>query len=273
MIQIGQRLFSLLMGLVWLSLWSVNPAGAASLADSVLEIPRNTIFELNGELDIPANRNFILLGRNEFSESINDLNKTYNNNEGRYGFYHYNDYLGYWQRSAAQSYHACLERHRNYYSYNTSTPSSTNNTIVTHGYGNTNIIVNNQGTTTETHYGSYVGNNNCIRPEHTIAVLLLDKDEVAEGGIFRHGYQFKVKSVSSRRHGDFYTVTIRFKHKIAKGVRIITTVSPEQIRISQLNTNRAGKGFWNNVGVALANLFDIGGNHFNIILQDKRYFD
>lgn len=248
---------------------------SASLSDSILEIPKGTLFELHNELEIPANQNFLLLGKNMFNESFNsinqELNKSYQvSHQHNRSFYHYNDYLNQWQQTAEQSYQACLERHRVYYRNRNN--SSANNTIITRGNGNTNVIINNQTNTAPTH-GSYISDNACIKPEHTIALLLLDTDESKNGGAFREGYQFKVKSVRLNQRGDFDIVTIYFDHKIAKAVRIITTQSANQIVIHQLQRRKVAKGFWEGLGSALLSLTHIGGEYFTIKLPIKHYYD
>jgi len=248
---------------------------AASLSDSILEIPKGSVFELRHELEIPANRNFILLGQNRMNESFNRINQTFNQQKGRYhnhhGYYHYDDYLSQWQDSTGQSYQDCLDRHKRYYSYGGS-GSTSSNTIINRGDGNTNVIINNQTDTTPS-YGSYQGRNSCIKPEHSIAVLLLNVDESGAGGVFRDGYEFKVKSVQRKYQGDFNIVTIRFDHKVAKGIRIITTQSLESIKIAQLQYRKMGEGFFEGLAAGLAGMTDIGGDHFKIKLASKRYYD
>ena len=250
---------------------------AASLSDSILEIPQGTVFELRHELEVPANRNFILLGKNRLNESFNAINKTFNDQEGRsrhpskQGYHHYDAYLYEWQRTVGQSYRDCLERHRSYYRYG-GERSSSNGTIINQGNGNTNVIINNQ-THTQPSYGSYVGDNGCIKPEYSISALLLDAEKSGSGGIFRQGYKFKVKSVRYKQQGSFYTVTIRFDHDVAKAIRIITTQSPDAIRIAQLQHREIEDGFWVGLGSALVSMTDIGGNHFIINLAAKRYYD
>jgi len=264
--------------LLLIGLFYITCAGivqAASLSDSILEIPPGTVFELRSELEIPANRNFILLGKNQLNDSFNDINQTFNQQNGkhygRHDYYHYDDYMYQWQQSVGQSYQDCLERHRNYYSYGRNT-SSNNSTIINQGNGNTNVIINNQ-THTDPSYGSYIGDNTCIKPEHAMSVLLLDADESGSGGIFREAYKFEVKSVRYKRQDGFYIVTIRFDHDIATAIRIITTQTPESIRISQLQYREVGEGFWAGLGSALASMTDIGGDHFIINLASKRYYD
>jgi len=248
---------------------------AASLSDSILEIPKGSVFELRNELEIPANRNFILLGQNRLNESFNRINQTFNQQKGKYHhhrrYYHYDDYLSQWLESTGQSYQDCLDRHKRYYSYGGNGAIS-NNTIINQGDGNTNVIINNQTNTTPS-YNSYQGRNSCIKPDHSIAVLLLDTDESGAGGIFREGYEFKVKSVQRKYQGDFNIVTIRFDHDVVKGIRIITTQSLESIKIAQLQYRKMGEGFFEGLAAGLAGMTDIGGDHFKIRLVSKRYYD
>jgi len=263
--------FSVLFLLICLDLYAVSGG------DSILNIPKGTTFKLRYELEVPANQNFLFLGGNQLQESFNEINQYFNQNNNNYSLYNshnyltYNSYLTYWRESVHQSYMECIDRHRSYYSYG-GTP---NNVIVNNGYGNTNIIINNQQYNqpyNEPTYGSYVNKNTCIMPEHTIALLLLNKNKTQSGGIFRDGYEFKVRSVNYRKNGDFYTINILFDHKIAKGIRIITTQSPKQIPISSLQAAGHSEGFWSSVNSALASLVDIGGDNFDIYLPDLEYF-
>ena len=251
---------------------------AVSGGDSILNIPKGTIFKLRYELEVPANQNFLYIGGNELQETFNEINQYFNQNNNNYSLYNkdqyltYNSYLTYWKESVHQSYLDCIERHRSYYSYG----GTTNTGIVNNGYGNTNIIINNQQSNNQYNaptYGSYVNKNTCIMPEHTIALLLLNTNKTKSGGIFRDGYEFKVSSVSYRKRGDFYTIDIYFRNKVAKGIRIITTQSPKQIPISSLQAAGHSEGFWNSVGNALQSLTDIGGDNFDIHLPDLQYFE
>jgi hypothetical protein len=249
---------------------------AVSVSDSIINIPKGTIFKLRYELEVPANQNFLFLGGNQLQESFNEVNQYFNQNNNNYynrhNYFTYNSYLRYWQESVHQSYLDCIERHRSYYSYGGNLGSS-NNVIVNHGYGNTNIIVNNQANNQKT-YGSYINKNTCIMPEHTIALLLLNKNKIQSGGIFRDGYEFKVRSVKYRKNGDFYNIDILFNHKVAKGIRIITTQSPKYIPISSLQaTTGQSNSFWSSVGSALASLVDIGGDNFDIYFPELKYFE
>jgi len=262
----------LIYRLIGLSLLLSGHSHSASLSDSILTIPKGTLFELHNELAIPANQNFVLLGKSMLNESFNSINQSLNQSNHRQrnyrrNFYHYDDYFNQWQQTVGQSYHACLERHRMYYRNRDS--SSANNTIINNGNGNTNVIINNQTNTAPT-YGSYIDNNSCIKPEHSIAVLLLDSDEADSGGTFREGYQFTVKSVRHTKRADFDIVTINFDHEIAKAIRIITTQPANQIVINQLQYHKTKEGFWEGLGSALMNL---GGDYFIIKLPSKHYYD
>lgn len=248
---------------------------AASLSDSILHIPKGAVFELRHELEIPANQNFMLLGKNRLQDTFNELNQTYNDNEGRfkprqYGYYHYDAYLTRWQRTAGEAYHACLERHRVY--YRRGGDGDSRNTIINQGRNNTNIIINNSNPTPPS-VGSYISDNNCIMPEHTIALLLLNKKEAGAGGIFREGHRFKLRDVNFRRRGDFYILTLKLDHKVARAIHIVTTESPKNIRIEQLQSHDPGDSFFSNLGYALNSLVDIGGDYFSIHLPEKQYYD
>lgn len=248
---------------------------AASLQDSILEIPKGTEFKLRNELEIPANRNFIVLGFNKLSETFNELNKGYNQQNGtlysNQGYYYYNDFFNFWMKTADKSYQECLERNRVVYSYG-GIGSSANNTIINQGYGNTNIIVN-QGTQTAPTYGSYIADNSCIMPQHSAALLMLDKNNAGAGGLFREGYVFKVTSVKHEVRGAFHIVTIRFDHDVAKGIQIVTTSSPENISMRMLQYREVGDSFLQAVGSALGGMMDIGGDNFTIALPDLRYYN
>ncbi len=65
---------------------------AADLNDSVLEIPDGTVFQLRYELEIPANRDYIILGQSVLDEGFNSLHQTLNSNTGRY--YGYDRHIG-----------------------------------------------------------------------------------------------------------------------------------------------------------------------------------
>lgn len=251
------------------------PLFGSSLQDSILEIPKGTEFKLRNELEIPANRNFIVLGYNKLSETFNEINKGYNQQYAtmypNHGYYYYNDFLNFWMKTADQGYQECLERNRVVYSYG-GTSSSTNSTIINKGYRNTNIIIN-QGTQTAPTYGSYIANNSCIMPQHSAALLMLDKNTAGSGGLFREGYVFKVTSVEHKIRGAFHIVTIRFDHDVAKGIQVITTSSPENISMSMLQYREVGDGFLQALGSALGGIIDIGGDNFTITLPDLRYYN
>lgn len=242
---------------------------AASLSDPVVETPKGSVFKLRSELEIPANRDFILLGRDRLVEFQNDLSQTLNREAGRYNYLQYRSYQRDWIESVSQTYVSCLERHRVYYKNYDDTGSNT--VILNQGRNNTNIVINNSPQTPQ--YGSYIGNNPCIKPEHTMAFLLIDADESQGGGVFRSGYEFSTKGVDQRISGHFHIVTIKFDHDIVKGIRILTTQSPEAIAINAFQYSRPGKGFWGGLGSALAGMTHLGGNLFSIELPEKQYYE
>ena len=251
---------------------------ATSISDSILNIPKGTIFKLKYELTVPANQNFLLLGQNYLQESFNNIYQQFNKQNNNYSYNNnnyltYNNYFNWWIESTNKTYNDCLERHRSYYSYGGSSSSSNNNVIINNGSGNTNIIVNNQQNTTPT-YGSYIQQNSCIRPEHTLSALLLNSDKTKSGGIFRENYKFEVSSVTSYHNGNFYIININFNHKVASGIRIITTTPPQYIHISSLiATKQSTGGFWDSLGTALASMTNIGGDYFDIEFPSVKYFD
>ena len=279
-----------LFSLVILTSYSISIT-ATSYSDSILDIPKNTLFELRNELKISGNRNFIVLGQNRLNESFNQINQSlnqqnsqyYNNAYNRYrnaSFHHYNDYISLWKESADQSYQNCLERNRVYYGNDSyyqnnrqNNRQNNNSTIISRGHGNTNIIINGNQASGQYQGGSYIGANSCIKPEHSLAMLLIDKNKADGGGVFREGYKFKVRSVKHRRSGGFHIITINFDHDIAKGIRIITTTAPNGISINQLKYTSSGDGFWESLGAGLASMIDIGGNHFNIRFPSARYYN
>lgn len=265
---------TLFRNLIGLSILFSAHSQSALLSDSILEIPKATLFELRRELEIPANQDFVLLGKDQLNESFNSINQTFNRSEHAYKnnhqpFYHYDDYLKQWQESVGKSYKDCLNRHHVY------EPrlrrDKDNNTIINSGNGNTNVIINNQTNTAPT-YSSYIGDNNCIKPEHSIAALLIDSEESESGGIFRDGYQFKVKSVRHKRRGDFNIITIYFDHKIAKAIRVITTKPANKITINHLQYHEAEDGFWAGISSALESLTNLGDDYFIIKLPSKHYY-
>lgn len=251
---------------------------AASLGDSIMEIPEGTLFELRYELEIPANRDYIIVGQRILDEAANEMSQTLNSSHGKlpwhtgHGRHHgFVDYTIELFESYGQTYQKCLERHRRFYSVEN--PAS-DNVIVNQGSGNTNVIVNNSpggGTTT----GSYIGPNNCIEPDHTITALLIDKDAAGAGGIFRSGHKFKVKRVKKESTRYYNLLIIYFDHDVAEGLAVVTTHSLENIAIRQLkhSVSDEDSGFWASVGDVLGSLNNIAGNHFEITLPETEYFD
>jgi len=243
---------------------------ASSKSDPIIYMPKGTVFTLNQELEVPANKNFVLLGYNTLFEVFNRLHQPMNDIHGK-KYHTYNNFFLYWMESVGRTYKDCIERHRKYYSYGGNSASNSN-TIINQGSGNTNIIYNNQNSNKIS--GTYIGNNTCIKPEHTFASLLIDKYESDGGGIFRDGYEFKVKKVSHYKDGYFHIVNIYFDHKIAKGIRVVSTTNPENIKIYNLEqTIKKSDSFWSGLGNAFIGLNNIGGDYFKISLPSKKYFE
>lgn len=256
-------------------------AGALSpmmaCAGSMAEIPRGTIFKLRHELEIPANQDFLMLGKSVLHEVFNDIDQYYNANEGRYYYdNHYYPYFRYTHfeqllyRNYRATYHDCLERHRQYWS---SGGSGSQSVIVNQGDGNTNVIINNGGTTYDS--GSYIGDNQCIPPSFTYSFLVIDREAADAGGIFRTGYEFKVSKVRVRRFSDYNRISILFDHDIARGVVVISTEPVGNLYAGQLEYDSGGgnDGFWAGVGAALSNMNSIAGSHFEVLQPAKKYYD
>jgi len=252
-------------------------------ADSILDIPRGATFVLQQELEIPPNRNFAILGQNDIDEAFNSTGQFLNDQDGRpIG----NNWSGSHQRSGCltfrnyytplfesyeETYVKCLERHRHY--VGTPGVSSGNNIIIQNGQNNVAVINQRAGSSDQVY--SYIAENYCTAPNHTIAALVIDPDKAEGGGFFAEGYKFKVKKVKQRRRG-FYNVTeIYFNHKVLAGIIVVSTHKPEEIPMGALEAQESstGKGFWASVGQALTSLTNIGGGYFQIELPEKRYYD
>ncbi len=250
-------------------------------ADSILDIPQGSTFVLQRELEIEPNRNFAILGQNEIDEAFNSTGQFLNNQDGRpiggrpgirpgTGCLTFRSYYTPLFESYEETYVKCLERHRHYVA--APGASGGNNVIIQNGQNNIAII--NQGVESDQVY-SYIGENYCTAPNHTIAALVIDEDNAGGGGFFAEGYRFKVKKVKQRRRG-FYTVTeIHFDHKVLAGIVVVSTHQPEEIPMGALEAQESstGKGFWASVGQALTSLTNIGGGYFRIELPEKRYYD
>jgi len=144
--------------------------------------------------------------------------------------------------------------------------------VVQQGYGNVTVI--NQGLGTPDQVYSSIGENYCIKPNHTVAALVIDRDKADGGGFFAEGYEFKVRDVRWNQGNYYNVVRIKFDHKILKGLVVVTTHDPETIPMSALSgESSSGDGFWASVGNALADMTNIGGNYFSIELPGKRYFN
>ena len=214
------------------------------------------------------------IGQDIWQEALNDIAQPSNDLNGVYlspqGYLRYQNYLLAWQRGVDDSYQACLDRHRKIVRLDSGVGNSA--VVINQHDFNTNVIVNNQASTTP-RYGSYQGFNTCIRPEHTLAVLKIDRGEAGAGGIFRSGYEFKVSSVRSYSRGDYFEIDINFDHPVAEGIRIATTLHPDEILINQLHHNQGSGGFWSEVGSALNNISIISSDWFEIELPTLRYFE
>jgi len=256
-----------------------NTLFAASLGDSILEIPEGTTFTLRNELEIPANQDFFILGHSQMDESFNEINQSLNdtNNINDYDnnqFYSHNNYINTIMRTTDQSYQACLERHIVNYSYGGPSDSYSNSgAIINNGNGNTNIIVNQGSYNTAPTYGSYLDNNSCVKPERSAALLIIDKNKAGSGGLFREGYKFKVSSVRHQTSDQLNIITISFDHKIAKGIKIITTHSAEKISINNLSYQESGSGFLAGLGSAINSMTELAGDNFIIVLPELEYYE
>ncbi|WP_415888400.1 hypothetical protein ACMXYV_10235 [Neptuniibacter sp. SY11_33] len=237
---------------------------------SILDIPKGTTFELTTELEVKANRNFQVIGKDHLLESFNTIHQPGNEFAGRhYRYPSYDNYLAQWRKNADQSYQDCLNRHRIH--YNSDSHSNGNNsTIINRGDGSTNIIINQSKTT---YTGSYQGPHSCIQPQHTLALLLIDQEKAEGGGIFKQGYKFQIDKLRHRRHGHFHSLTLFFDHPVAKGLRIVSTQHPQDIFVYQLQHQAAGDGFWDNLGAALNSVQHIGGQLFTITPPKKHYYE
>ncbi len=267
----------LVIGIVTFQLFLVQTAAA----DSILDIPRGTVFKLLEELEIPANRDFALLGHNELDEAFNSTGQVLNDQTGRplgqigshpgeHSYLTFHNYYHGLFESFEETYHNCLERHRVYARVPGTAPASP--TVIQEGNGNVTII--NQGPGQPDQVYSAIGENYCIQPNHTIAALVIDRDKADGGGFFAEGYQFKVRDVRWN-HGNYYNVVrIKFDHKILKGLVVVTTHDPETIPIGALSGESSSNGgFWASVGNALADMVNIGGDYFSIKLPEKRYYE
>lgn len=141
-----------------------------------------------------------------------------------------------------------------------------------------NIIVNTQSATTPK-VGSYIDNNYCIKPEHTFSALMINKHNADTGGIFRDGYTFNVRKVSHYIDGIYHVVNIYFDHEVAKGIKVVSTISSENIKIYQLynkpnsNSNSIWGDIANGINQVVNTIGNITGDHFSISFPKKRYFE
>ncbi len=248
-------------------------------ADSIVDIPKGTTFKLLQELEIPANRNFALLGQSAIDEAFNATGQVLNDMDGRplggsgtilrrNSYLTFNSYYTHLFESYEQTYLKCLERHRIYHEV----PGTAAAPVIIQ-QGNGNVAVFNQSDPADQVY-STIGENYCTKPNHTIAALVIAQDKADGGGFFAEGYRFKVRKVRWQR-GNFYNrVNIYFDHKVLNGLVVVTTHDPETIPLGALSgESSSASGFWASVGNALADISSIGGDYFSIELPDKRYYE
>lgn len=161
-------------------------------AQSIVEIPKGTVFTLLEELEIPANRDFILLGKSELDEAFNTSGQVLNDQAGRplvrcgTGVHQpgYLTFTTYYQRlfeSYEQTYLNCLERHRVY--VRAPGPPAPP-VVIQQGHGNV-AVINQHGHPTDTVYTT-IGDNYCTPPNHTVAALVINQNK-ADGGGFCEG--------------------------------------------------------------------------------------
>jgi len=249
-------------------------------AQSIVEIPKGTVFTLLEELEIPANRDFILLGQSELDEAFNASGQVLNDQAGRPlvrcgtgvhqpGYLTFTTYYQGLFESYEQTYLNCLQRHRVY--VRAPGPPAPP-VVIQQGHGNV-AVINQHGHPTDTVYTA-IGDNYCTPPNHTVAALVINQNKADGGGFFAKGYQFKVSKVRWQRGQIYHVVKVYFDHTILKGLVIVTTHDPETISMAALNgESTSSSGFWAVVGDALADLTNIGGGYFRIELPGKRYYD
>ena len=257
-------------------LFAAKTSFASQVNGSVTELPRGTIFSLTRKLNVPANTRFVLLGRYGLQDFFTQAGKVLNDQNGRYycNDYYFRDYFLYLTENAFEAYLQCLERHRTAYEidkYNTGS-----SVIMNKGKENTNIIINYNPVfiDDEPEYYTYITPNSCMKPEYTYTALTINTDKAEQGGIFKKGYEFKVRKVTFKQHYYTSEINIYFDHEIAESLMIITSSDPKTIRISQLLAAGYTKtGFWATLGQGLSNMNSIAGNNFNITLPEKKCFD
>jgi|GEM_PF-3547056 len=265
------------LGLLALQLFIVPLAWA----DSLVDIPKGTVFELLEELEIPANRDFALLGQSALDEAFNSTGQILNDQTGRplnapgnlasvTGYLTFYRYYNRLFESYEATYLNCLERHRIYARMPGSVPSTA--VVVQQGHGNVAIV--NQGRSHSDEIYSAIGENSCIPPNHTVAALVIDRKKAQGGGFFAEGYRFKVRDVRWQAGRYYHVVTITFDHEIVQGLVVVTTHDPETIPMSALSGEHStAEGFWASVGESLVDMTRIGGDYFSIELPEKHYYE
>jgi len=109
------------LGCLFLQLFMVP----AAWAGSILDIPKGTVFELLEELEIPANRDFTLLGQSAMDEAFNSTGQVLNDMTGRplgqvggqseqHGYLTFYSYYRSLFVRFEETYRDCQERHRVY---------------------------------------------------------------------------------------------------------------------------------------------------------------
>lgn len=242
------------------------PALAASYADPIGTLPRNSLVTVRYELEVPANHEYVVLGQSMTDQIGNSLSQTLN---AQNQLFRYNDYRYWMAETYEETYGDCLERHQRYVNtgginnhvvieqniYTGQYPSTTETTII------------NQNITTPADTVSYIGPNNCVPPDYTMSFLMVKSS--GNERLIAAGKGFKVDSVRTNRRGYFYEVFIRFQHKVVTGIKILTTHDPGQISIAALDSGSGG-GFWATVGQVLTG---IAGNNLKIALTEAEYIE
>ncbi len=251
-----KKIFKRGLFILLLLFWPATGALAVSFSDSVIEMPEGTEFQLRYDLDIPANRDFILLGSDGLTGFFNGINQYFNANWSTSRF---DQYQNFFFENYRTTYRKCRERHRRY-NYSSGAHGGDTNLIVNKGDNNTNIIVNNDSGSGFNY--SYIAPNNCIKPSFTYSALLLDPAQ-SNGGTFRQGKAFIVDKVRREMGRGYNKATIYFDHEIVKAIVIITTEPFETVHISQLAHSDK----------VLATMRAIAGINFDIKFPERKYLD
>jgi len=268
-----------------LSFLIIQSAGAVGLNDPVREIPAGTIFRLTGELEIPANSDYLIVGQSLLDHTLNSVEQVMNDPQRqfyrRYGYCRqFNQFASWLFESCDETYRRCLEQYRitcrnrggNY--HNNGGRGHGNNMIVQQGRGNV-AIINNPGGGQNCNPTSYIPPNPCAKPEYTISALLINQDALPAGGILRQDYEFTVIGVYSGRKAGLNRIDIEFDHEIIESLTILTTHPLSSIYIGQLvnSYSKKSKGFWESMAQGIAGVSAIAGQTFAISFPQPRYID